>query len=296
LNAPMIMGASTLAIYIAILLIKNRPKNSRTKFLYHALRNGVFQNKNCWRIFFGLLSLSFVMAAFLVLKGFIPEVKPFTYDSDFEVFDRFLHFGYQPWAILQPMLGNEITTLTLHRLYYFWFPVIFVTFFWQLGSLENHKLRMQFILSFVACWAIIGGLLATTLSSAGPIYFDRVVTDAPNQYLTAMNYLQDIHKEHGLYMFTIKENLWAYYLDPTHNSPIKGISAMPSMHVSIAFLLVLFGFQKSRYAGYAYTAFFIAIFLGSIHLLWHYAIDGYVSIIATWIIWLVCGKLSKQIQ
>lgn len=295
LNAPLIMGASTLAVYVAILLAKNRPKNSPLKFVYEKLREGIFQNKNCWRIFFGLLGLSFVMSAFLILKGFIPIIKPFTYDQDFEILDRFLHFGYQPWVLIQPLVINETVTLILHRLYYLWFPVIFITFFWQIGTLDNPRLRMQFMLSFIACWAIIGGLLATFLSSAGPIYFDRVVTNAPNQYIEALNYLQNLNNDHGLYMFTIKENLWDYYLNPTQNSTIKGISAMPSMHVSIAFLLVLFGFRKGIYTGLAYTMFFIAIFLGSIHLLWHYAIDGYVSILATWLIWHICGKASRNV-
>lgn len=294
LNAPLVMGASTLSIYIAVLLIKNRPKGSPTKFIYHRLRNGIFQSENCWRIFFSLLGLSLVMSAFLVLKGNIPEIKPFTFDNDFEVFDRILHFGYQPWALLQSMIGHETITLVLHRLYYLWFPVIFITLFWQIGSLDNPKLRMQFILSFIACWAIIGGVLATALSSAGPIYFDRVVTDSPDKYLVAMNYLKQLNNTHELYMFVIKEHLWSYYLDPTVESTIKGISAMPSMHVSISFLLVLFGFRKGFYVGMAYTLFFIAIFLGSIHLLWHYAIDGYVSIVATWIIWSISRKLIHK--
>ena len=134
--------------------------------------------------------------------------------------------------------------------------------------------------------------MATLLSSAGPIYFDRVVPDASNPYQNAMLYLEQLNSEHELTMFQIKEALWAAYLSPDETATIKGISAMPSMHVSLAFLLVLFGWQKGLYTGIAYTLFFLAIFLGSIHLLWHYVIDGYVSIIATWCIWTGIGKIS----
>lgn len=233
------------------------------------------------------------MSTFLILKDSIPRIQPFSYDSNFEYWDRVLHLGYQPWQLLQPLLGNEYVTLVIHRLYYFWFPVIFVTFYWQLGSYDNNKLRLQFITSFIACWALIGGVMATLLSSAGPIFFDRIVTDQPDPYINAMNYLLEVHREHDMFMFMIREALWDNYTSPQADTVLKGISAMPSMHVAISFLLVLFGWRKGLYFGLAYTAFFVIIFLGSIHLLWHYAIDGYVSIIATWIIWVICGKYMK---
>jgi len=236
-----------------------------------------------------------VISAFLVVKVSIPKVLPFSYDTAFEELDRWLHFGYQPWELLQPLLGQEWITLSLHRLYYFWFPVIYVTFFWQVGTRLDNVLRMQFIFSFVACWAIIGGVMATALSSAGPIYYDLVIAGSPDTYKAGMDYLQQINKEHGLYMFMIKDYLWEYYVNPVDTGPIKGISAMPSMHVSIAFLLALFGWKKGSYYRIGYGIFAVLIFLGSIHLLWHYAVDGYVSIIATALIWMICGKFARAL-
>ncbi len=135
--------------------------------------------------------------------------------------------------------------------------------------------------------------MATAMSSAGPIYFERVVAGSPETYAPAMNYLMELHREHELYMFMIKEYLWQFYVNPEQGGAIQGISAMPSMHVSIAFLLVLFGWRKGLYFGIAYSVFGLAILLGSVHLLWHYAIDGYVSIVATALIWWVCGRISK---
>ena len=292
-RSTVVFGVATFAIYLALILIRKRPDGSLFKFTYEILRDRIFNDGNFWRILFGIVGLSLVISAFVILKASIPKIQPFVFDQTFEELDRLIHFGHQPWVLLQPILGHEYVTLLLHRLYYLWFPVIFMTFFWQIASRNNNKLRLQFIASFIACWALLGGVMATLLSSAGPIYFDRVVLDAPDPYQNAMHYLTTLHDKHDLYMFKIREYLWFFYENPDQSTDIKGISAMPSMHVSIAFLLMLFGFRIGRYVGLAYTAFFVAIFLGSIHLLWHYAVDGYVSILATWIIWRVCGTLAK---
>jgi hypothetical protein len=76
----------------------------------------------------------------------------------------------------------------------------------------------------------------------------------------------------------------------------RGISAMPSMHVSIAFLFVMFSWRVSFCLGIAATAYCIVIFLGSVHLGYHYAVDGYVAIVATLIIWVTAGLIVKKFR
>ncbi len=123
-----VLGATVIGIYVAKLLIVERPKESPIKHSYHALRRDIFSHDNIWRILFSVIGLSLVISAFLVVKGLIPKIVPFSYDIAFEELDRALHFGYQPWELLQPLLGYEWVTLSIHRLYYLWFPVIYVTF------------------------------------------------------------------------------------------------------------------------------------------------------------------------
>ncbi len=64
---------------------------------------------------------------------------------------------------------------------------------------------------------------------------------------------------------------------------------MPSLHVAMVFLFALVGWRSGLVPGIVLTAYAVVIFIGSVHLGWHYAIDGYVGIAGTWLIWKFAG-------
>ena len=70
----------------------------------------------------------------------------------------------------------------------------------------------------------------------------------------------------------------------------SGISAMPSMHVALATLFALVGWRTNRWVGIATTLFAVIIQIGSVHLGWHYAIDGYAGAVGMIVIWLLVGR------
>jgi PAP2 superfamily len=72
-----------------------------------------------------------------------------------------------------------------------------------------------------------------------------------------------------------------------------GISAMPSMHVSMACLFTLLAWRVSKVAGMLLFVFLVVIQIGSVVLAYHYAIDGYVSLIATPAIWWASGRVAS---
>ena len=74
----------------------------------------------------------------------------------------------------------------------------------------------------------------------------------------------------------------------------SGISAMPSLHVAIVTLCAISGWYVNRLVGGLMTLFAIVIFIGSIHLGWHYAVDGYASALATAAIWIAVGRLLRR--
>ncbi|MGF1610109.1 MAG: hypothetical protein ACFCUQ_11980, partial [Kiloniellales bacterium] len=49
---------------------------------------------------------------------------------------------------------------------------------WQIFSLSNPRLRVQYLLSFAVIWTLAGNLLALVLSSAGPCFYEPVTGTA----------------------------------------------------------------------------------------------------------------------
>jgi membrane-associated phospholipid phosphatase len=70
---------------------------------------------------------------------------------------------------------------------------------------------------------------------------------------------------------------------------------MPSMHVAMAALFAAAAFRLGRIWGWIATAYAVLVFVGSVHLGWHYAVDGLVGAAAALIIWFGCGPLVTAI-
>jgi hypothetical protein len=230
--------------------------------------------------------------AFGSFKRLIPLMNPYGWDHQFMIWDTWLHGGIQPWELLQPILGTPIVTSGINLFYNFWLILMLGTFIWQACSLQRPALRMQYLLSFLAFWAVIGTALATVLSSAGPCYYARV-TGLPDPYQPLMDYLRQANEVAPIWSLKVQEALWQNY-ESNGKMLGGGISAMPSMHLAMATLMALLGWRINRWAGAGYTAFAAIILVGSVHLGWHYAIDGYVSIVAAIVLWCAVGWTMRR--
>jgi PAP2 superfamily len=155
--------------------------------------------------------------------------------------------------------------------------------FWQMLSVRRPRLRMQFFLSLVLLWALLGNLTATAFSSAGPCYYGRV-TGLPDPFAPLMDYLRGANEVASVTALLIQDHLWQTYVDPSAGMWF-GISAMPSLHVAVVFCYALLGFAINRRLGLALGLFTAIMLIGSVHLGWHYAIDGYAGILGTYVIW-----------
>lgn len=108
-----------------------------------------------------------------------------------------------------------------------------------------------------------------------------------------MHYLRDADKVIPVMALQVQDTLWQDYAQHSGTNALS-ISAMPSMHVASSVLLALLGWRLNRAAGIALTAFAVLIQVGSVHLGWHYAIDGYAGALGAWLIWTLCGKLVQR--
>lgn len=232
------------------------------------------------------------ISTFSSLKAMISFVHPFSLDPAFAALDRELHGGVDPWRLLHPILGRPAVTSAISFVYGSWFFAVFGSLLWYAFSREDLRLRMRFLLSFVASWILLGTVAATAMSSAGPCYFG-LVTDRPNPFAALMEYLYRVEETHTVWALKAQERLWELHESSTTGVG-AGISAMPSVHVATAFLIALATRRTHRIAGIAAAVYFVLILVGSVHLGWHYAIDGYAAVVGTWLVWWVVGELLNR--
>lgn len=236
-------------------------------------------------------------SSFTLFKAAVPIIHPYAWDIRLAEWDLALHGGVHPWVWLQYVVGHPLVSAAISFSYHLWFFIMYAVIYWLALSMKNPKLRMQFLLSFVLSWIFLGTVVATLFSSVGPCYYGYLF-QGNDPYAPLMMYLHEANKHVPIWALDVQKMLWDGYQDKTRVSAL-GISAMPSMHVATAALLALWGWRINRAAGIALTLFAVIIMIGSVHLGWHYALDGYVGAAGAYAVWRVVGWMlsrSRQTQ
>lgn len=283
---PLSFMASLIAVFFYMAIVK-RPKNLTGAFI--EFYKPLILNPTRWAKAvpaIGVMMLGFM--AFTEMKSVIPLLNPYGWDVAFMELDRFLHFGQDPWQLLQPLFGSNAPTLILNFIYNLWFFIMFG--FWLTAGWTKKDMRWerQFLLSFIWCWIIGGTVLATLLSSMGPAFYDLVNADI-NPYTAQMAFLSDVNESHEVLALGAQDMLRAGYLNPS-NGGLSGISAMPSLHNATSTLFMLAAYRIHKGFGHVMLAFLICIMIGSVHLAWHYAVDAYLGIFIALVIWKISGR------
>jgi membrane-associated phospholipid phosphatase len=267
-----------------------RPKNPLT-FMTQRLLRGAIAGDRFGNMFHGLITFTPLMMIFAALKIDIAHIHPFSWDAAFMHIGVTMGFGRPLWEILQPVLGYPLITTMLSFAYGIWFLTMFGCLFWQLSSAHSDTTRLQFLLAFALAWFFGGFVLATVFSSAGPCFYSHFVS-GPNPYAPLLQYLRETRQHWPVWTVDAQDDLWRAYL--TGVGDIQGISAMPSMHVTIATLIALLGWRANRWLGAVFSVFAVVILISSIMLGWHYSADGFVGAGLAVIFWRTAGKITMR--
>ncbi|WP_342113813.1 phosphatase PAP2 family protein [Pseudoduganella sp. OTU4001] len=263
--------------------------------LVHYLYQNLRAYLSVERLLFALPVLALIplfATSFTVVKAAVPMFQPFAWDARLAAADAWLHFGRQPWEWLQPVFGHPVMTAIVNYNYHLWFFIMLSCVYWLAFNMERRTLRMQFLLSFVVSWIVLGNVVALMFSSVGPCFYGFVVPGA-DPFAAQLAALREADQSIPVLALQVQDMLWNDFNTHAGTNALS-IAAMPSMHVGTAVLLALLGWRLNRAAGIALTVFAMLVMIGSVHLAWHYALDGYAGGLGAWIIWHACGRIVQR--
>jgi hypothetical protein len=224
-----------------------------------------------------------LFSVFTGVKSSVSVMVPFWADEMFFALDRAIHFGTDPWQLTDMLFGSPAATIVMDRLYLLWMPYFYAVMVVAALRTDDH-LRAQYLAALVATVGLLGMLGATLLASVGPPFYAHFLGADPYADLIAKR------AEVGTIASSVQDYLLVCFQRPG-GCIGGGIAAAPSMHVATSALSALFLYRVNRWAGYAAWTFAAIIMLGSVHTGWHYAVDGYISIVAVPLIWWLAGRM-----
>jgi hypothetical protein len=235
-----------------------------------------------------LIALQMVlMGTFTSVKNMLPEISGYVWDTDLANIGRFIFAGHDSWTYFTPVVVRLGLLGALEFLYVTGWMValgLIPALVALVPSLA--PIRVRFFLTYILCWALLGNLIALLGMSAGPVYFGEVT----GNYTRYGQLVQLLAANSGSTWsaYDIQRSLWVVY-ERGMSSLGSGISAFPSLHVAMATLWAITGFQRSRLLGFIGVAFLCLILVASVALGWHYAIDGLAAIVMVLLLWAGVG-------
>jgi hypothetical protein len=294
-NAFAVLAATLLlalaAIYVVRVMLVVRPQHL-ARYLWDDLGARYVTSERVCSALPVFLLLPAATAAFSYWKSLIPAIAPYSWDPFLAEWDQVVHGGHQPWELLQLVFGHVYVSFAINVGYNVWFLVLYGVILWQTFSVARPRLRMRYLLTLLIVWIILGNVAATLLASGGPVFYGRL-TGLPDPFAPLMDYLRAANDIVPIWAVTTQDYIWDLYVQGTFDIG-AGISAMPSIHVASAFSFALLGFATNRRLGIMFLSYVGLVLIGSVHLGWHYAIDGYIAIATTWLIWAGLGWLLDR--
>lgn len=285
-----------------VLLWRKRPRSGVGPSPLVVLRDWMIER---WRsdrhvgLFWPPLLFATLMAAFNTFKQMILPEAGFRHDPLFAQMDRMLFAGRDGWVVLRAVVDSPEVTRWIDISYHGWFvPMSLGLLLCAFGGSASFRLRTRYLLSYMLVWIVLGTVLAWYLPAAGPCFYERFVGPSP-EFAAMMEVLRADDARLALDggrvgALRIMEHLGQNFGSGTL-AVGAGISAMPSVHNGLAVLFALASWQIDRRLGIVMAGYALLIWIGSVYLGWHYAVDGIAAAVLTVLIWIATGWLADRL-
>ena len=260
LTRPMVAALIVWAVGLSLLVVRTAKTSMRIDRPLSSLAAGVTQESG---IILKALGYALLVGLAMALHGWaktmIPQVGGYWADPVLADFDQRL-FGQDPWHLFGAIGFGSI----LAKVYVSWFPVTFGMMGLLAFSKRDHSVLLT---AFLAILIFVGTIGQYVLPSAGPIFYDRIGLGSRFDALVAatdpsVRFLADY--------------LWSNLQSGGANLG-TGISAMPSMHVTLAVWTMFAARAFWKPLTIPASIYAALIYVTSVASGWHYATDGIVG-------------------
>jgi len=235
----------------------------------------------------GLIFPAF-LGAYTWAKVSIPFAVGYGWEQYWADTDRLI-FGDDAWRLLHAIFPAWLAPAWTFFYAVIWgFALVFSGAL--IAAFASRRFAATFFTAMMLSWLLGGIILAYGISAAGPVFAHLVDPDLAGRFLPLRTELVRILGEDDMVLRTQR------YLAAGMNAKIalkgSGISAMPSMHIATATLLVLAAW-KARWLAPA-LLFWLLTFLGSVYLGYHYAVDAPVAAAVAIFCWAAARHIYRK--
>ena len=265
-----LLGFSFPTFLIMYSLIKATTRLKKRRVLAYKL---MMRPDNLARVISSIILIAGIcifIGMFTSIKSSFAALQGFQHDLWQADLDKILFFGNEPWHILfKPFHSTTLQSIIEVNYNVLWHIQTYAILFFVCVSPQNKHYRKRYITSYILLWAIVGNLFAGIFISAGPAFYENITGDASRfseQVAMLASYGENSVVNYQNY-------LWSAF-ETNSTSFGTGISAFPSVHVSIVTLNAFFAFEVNKKLGIFAVAYALFVAISSVYLAWHYAIDG----------------------
>lgn len=293
----LLIAAFAVTLYAGQVLVRSGAASGWSESPMRAIASALTRRWRDERMFGLLWPITLFLLLMPTFNAFKQRLLPsagFVHDRTLAELDRLL-FGTDPGLLLHQLIGSPAATRFFDAIYHSWF-VPTTLGLCVVGLCASPRTRAQYVTAYVGVWILLGGVLAYLFPAAGPAFYaDLVGTAGAEPFVAVSERLSSTSGSAGFLTSLYNQD----YLIRNLDNPVLvvggGISAIPSVHNAMAVLFAIAAFRANALLGMAMSLFALTIWIASVYLNWHYAVDGIAGGLGAAVLWYASGRLVDRL-